>query len=84
MIYPYIFASKYNNIQCDSGWRRVYDKLLASKAPTVQESLDCWLPPGSGLREEISRISNCHPDGFPADNVVQKLNSPMYLPPRRQ
>ena len=56
--------------QCDPGWRQVYDKLLASVAPNVEESVDCWLPPGSGLREEISRISDCHPNGFPADNLL--------------
>ena len=42
----------------------VYDALLASQKPNVQDSLDCWLPPGTGLREEIDRISAKHPLGF--------------------
>jgi len=51
-------------VLCDPGWRRVYDKLLTSKKPNVQDSINCWLPPGSGLREEIDRISAKYPLGF--------------------
>ena len=51
-------------VLCDPGWRRVYDKLLASKKPNVQDSLNCWLPPETGLREEIDSISERHPLGF--------------------
>lgn len=51
-------------VLCDPGWRRVYDKLLASKKANVQDSINCWLPKGSGLREEIDRISKRHPRGF--------------------
>jgi len=51
-------------ILCDPGWRRVYDKLLASQRPNVQDSIKCWLPPESGLREEIDVISARHPLGF--------------------
>lgn len=49
---------------CDPGWKRVYDKLLRSKMSNVQDSLNCWLPPGSGIREKIEDISLRHPSGF--------------------
>ena len=42
----------------------MYDKLLASKHPNVQDSLNSWLPPNSGLREKIEDISRRHPNGF--------------------
>eukprot|EP00956_Cyclotella_meneghiniana_P042373 scaffold248438_cov104-Cyclotella_meneghiniana.AAC.4 len=51
-------------ILCDRGWKKVYDKLLASKHPNVQDSLNSWLPPDSGLREKIEDISRRHPNGF--------------------
>lgn len=51
-------------VLCDPGWRRVYDKLLASQKPNVQDSINCWLPPETGLREEIDLISARHPLGF--------------------
>merc|ERR1712216_152793 len=51
-------------VLCDPGWRRVYDKLLASQKANVQDSLNCWLPPETGLREDIDRISARHPLGF--------------------
>jgi hypothetical protein len=49
---------------CDPGWKRVHGKLLASNHPNVQDSINCWLPPESGLREQIEEISARHPDGF--------------------
>jgi len=51
-------------VLCDPGWRRVYDKLLASRKANVQDSLDCWFPPGTGIREEIDRIYKNHPYGL--------------------
>ena len=51
-------------ILCDPGWRRVYDKLRASTKPNVQDSIDCWMPPETGLREKIDAISARHPRGF--------------------
>ena len=51
-------------VLCDPGWRRVYDKLIASQKPNVQDSINCWLPPETGLREEIDEISARHPLGF--------------------
>ncbi|KAL7537550.1 hypothetical protein ACHAXR_009860 [Thalassiosira sp. AJA248-18] len=51
-------------VLCDPGWRRVYDKLLSSQKPNVQDSINCWLPPETGLRKEIDMISARHPLGF--------------------
>eukprot|EP00804_Cyclotella_cryptica_P003394 CCRYP_018550-RA/>CCRYP_018550-RA protein AED:0.08 eAED:0.08 QI:140/0.91/0.92/1/0.5/0.30/13/434/1368 len=51
-------------VLCDPGWRRVYDKLLASQLPNVQDSLNCWLPPDTGLRQKIDEVSRRHPHGF--------------------
>jgi hypothetical protein len=56
-------------VLCDPGWRRVYDKLLASQKPNVQDSINCWLPPETGLREEIDAISARHPLGFEQTGV---------------
>ena len=38
--------------------------MLTCNAPNVQDSLNCWLPPDSGLREKIEAISRRHPNGF--------------------
>ena len=51
-------------VLCDPGWRRVYSKLLASNKDNVQDSINCWLPPDTGLREDIDSISARHPFGF--------------------
>mmetsp|Transcript_34330 Transcript_34330/g.37944 ORF Transcript_34330/g.37944 Transcript_34330/m.37944 type:complete len:207 (-) Transcript_34330:77-697(-) len=51
-------------VLCDPGWKRVYDKLLASTKPNVQDSINCYLPLETGLREEINSISARHPLGF--------------------
>lgn len=42
----------------------MYNKLLDSDHPNVQDSVNCWLPRGSGLREQIAEISAKHPNGF--------------------
>lgn len=51
-------------VLCDPGWKEIYDALLASKSTNVIDSLKCWYPPDSGIREKIDRISQKHPDGF--------------------
>lgn len=30
----------------------------------MQDSLNCWLPPDTGLRQKIDEISRRHPRGF--------------------
>eukprot|EP00536_Pseudo-nitzschia_multiseries_P015495 jgi/Psemu1/312211/fgenesh1_kg.898_\ len=51
-------------VLCDPGWKEVYDELMASTRPNVQESMNCWYPPKSGIRESIDRIYKAHPEGF--------------------
>ena len=45
----------------DPGWKRIYDRLIGSDNVSVQESLNAWFPPGSGIRERIHHISRRHP-----------------------
>lgn len=51
-------------VLCDPGWKSVWDKLLASDDLMIQQSLDMWYPPSSGIRERIEEISCNHPEGF--------------------
>ena len=49
-------------ILCDNGWKRVYDKLRASKKANVRDSLNIWYP--KEIREKIEDISAKYPQGF--------------------
>mmetsp|Transcript_33258 Transcript_33258/g.71849 ORF Transcript_33258/g.71849 Transcript_33258/m.71849 type:complete len:857 (+) Transcript_33258:17-2587(+) len=49
-------------ILCDPGWKKVYDKLMASQKPNVQDSLSIWYP--RSIRDRIDEISTKHPQGF--------------------
>jgi len=60
-------------VLCDPGWRRVYDKLLASTKPNVQDSINCWMPPDTGLRDAIDAVSARHPLGFRANGASEKI-----------
>ena len=53
-------------ILCDNGWKNVYDRLLASRLPNAQDSLDVWYPPE--IREKIAKVSSKHPRGFVWDD----------------
>ena len=46
-------------ILCDARWKKVYDKLLASKMPNVQESLNIWYP--NQIQRKIDEVSNKFP-----------------------
>lgn len=43
-------------ILMDPGWMNLYRKLLRSPHSHVQDAMDIWFPPESGLREDIERI----------------------------
>eukprot|EP00980_Cylindrotheca_fusiformis_P012605 scaffold3084_cov144-Cylindrotheca_fusiformis.AAC.53 len=60
----YTFPINPKWILCDPGWKGVFDRLVASKAPNVQDSLRVWYPPGSGIREKIDSIHRKYPGGF--------------------
>ena len=49
-------------ILCDEGWKDLYDKLLASEKPNVQDAMKVWYP--ADVRERIAAISSKHPNGF--------------------
>eukprot|EP00980_Cylindrotheca_fusiformis_P005351 scaffold1138_cov128-Cylindrotheca_fusiformis.AAC.33 len=59
----YTFPINPKWILCD-GWKRIYDKLIASQMPNVQDSLRMWYPPESGIRQKIEEIHRRHPNGF--------------------
>jgi len=56
-------------ILADHGWKAVYDKLMASDNERVQQSLDAWYPPESGIRELIEDIYKRFPNGFQRSNI---------------
>ena len=49
---------------CDPGWISLFQDLLCSKHPNVQDSINTWFPPESGLRERILDIHSRFPHGF--------------------
>mmetsp|Transcript_20836 Transcript_20836/g.48927 ORF Transcript_20836/g.48927 Transcript_20836/m.48927 type:complete len:859 (-) Transcript_20836:58-2634(-) len=49
-------------VLADKGWKEVYDKLLSSQKPNVQDSLSIWYP--QEVRSKISEISTLYPEGF--------------------
>jgi len=51
-------------VLCDRGWRKVYDKLLASEHKNVRRSMEIWFPPESGIREHVNEVCRRHPNGF--------------------
>eukprot|EP00984_Skeletonema_dohrnii_P012566 scaffold5119_cov153-Skeletonema_dohrnii-CCMP3373.AAC.2 len=56
-------------ILCDEGWKDLYDKLLASDRPNVQDALNVWYP--ADVRERIAAISSKHPIGYgPSDGAT--------------
>lgn len=72
----YTFPLNPKWVLCDPGWKEVYDKLLASTKSNVQESLDCWYPPSSGIRERIEAIYEKHPRGFALNDELDLPASP--------
>ena len=60
----YTFPLNPKWVLCDKGWKEVYDQLFASQASNVQDSLNCWFPPKSGVRELIEKVHTRHRNGF--------------------
>lgn len=63
----YTFPLNPKWVLCDHGWKDIYDKLMDSKKPNVQQSLEVWYPPESGIREQIEEIHSNHPQGFQSE-----------------
>ena len=53
-------------VLCDPGWKKVYDKLLSSQKPNVQESMEIWFP--NLIRKRIDEIASTYPSGFSISN----------------
>lgn len=49
-------------ILCNPKWKRLYDKLLASDKPNVQESIAIWYP--EDVQRRIHEITTKYPTGF--------------------
>ena len=63
-------------VLCDPGWKKVYDKLMASEMKNVQDSMRCFYPPTSGIRELIEKIHEKHPQGFQRfDNRIERMRN---------
>lgn len=64
----YTFPLNPKWVLCDDArWKELYDCLLTSNAPYVQESLEAWIP--NNVREKIEAIRARHPDGFVSDKA---------------
>lgn len=68
-------------ILCDEGWKDLYDKLLASGAPNVQQAMNVWYP--AEIRERIAAISSKHPRGFCPGEGAKAGPANAHAPNRR-
>lgn len=65
----YTFPLNPKWLLCDGPrWMQLYDGLLQSNAPFVQESMNAWFP--GKVRDRIDWIRRNHPDGFHSDTPV--------------
>jgi len=58
----YTFPLNPKWILCDPGWKKVFDKSLASQKANVQDSMNIWYP--DEIRRRIHEISAKYPDGY--------------------
>ncbi len=65
-------------VLCDEGWKDLYDKLLASEAPNVQDAMNIWYP--ADVRERIATISSKHPAGFCSREAAESDESQTQKP----
>jgi len=82
----FVFPLNPKWILCDSGWKKIYDDLMASDALYADLSKDVWFPPYSGIRERIEEIHKRHPNGFERCTEPAIFNKPKVFTPhgRRQ
>eukprot|EP00985_Skeletonema_marinoi_P003235 scaffold1351_cov114-Skeletonema_marinoi.AAC.1 len=65
-------------ILCDEGWKDLYDKLLASERPNVQDALNVWYP--ADVRARIAAISSKHPIEYgPSDGSKSRTAEGLAL-----
>jgi hypothetical protein len=75
----YTFPLNPKWILTDPGWKQLYDKLLKSERPNVQNSLDAWFPKDSGVREKIAEVYKKHPNGFPRKTTIRSKRTPSVM-----
>ncbi len=51
-------------ILADKGWKKIWDKMIASSCSNTIQSCETWYPKKSGIREMIEAIHQNHPNGF--------------------
>lgn len=61
-------------VLCDEGWKKLYDRLLSSDKPNVQDSLNIWFPRQLGIRERLESIHAQHPRGFVREKLAIRLS----------
>lgn len=65
----------------DPGWMNLYQKLIASPHKHVQDAMNVWFPPETGLREDIHRIyrlqKECRKAFQNSDRVYEELSHSM-------
>ena len=59
-------------ILCDKGWKQLYEKLLTSNEPNVQESMNTWYP--QNIQQRLQDISTKYPDGFVQHNNTDQTS----------
>ena len=77
----YAFPLNPKWVLCDGGWKDLYDKLLASEAPNVQDAMNVWYP--VEVRERIDTISSKHPSGFGSREDAKARPAKAQAPMRR-
>lgn len=60
-------------ILADKGWKKVYDKMMASENDSIHRSLDSWYPRESGIRDRFEAIYARYPNGFETVGGVVKM-----------
>ncbi|GFH47816.1 hypothetical protein CTEN210_04292 [Chaetoceros tenuissimus] len=69
----FVFPLNPKWIIADVGWKRVYEKMMASKDSSIQQSLETWYPKASGVRRLIDQVYEKHPNGFMNTGAVPKM-----------
>lgn len=71
----FVFPLNPKWILADIGWKKVYDKMLLSDDPEIQQSLNSWYPKESGVRELIERVHEKFPNGFTCASPSRKIEA---------
>ena len=82
----FVFPLNPKWIIADVGWKRVCEKMMASKNNAIQKSLETWYPKASGVRRMIDQVYEKHRSHTPKmegtealDLTEQQLRTKMIL-----